>query len=241
MERKRIKLDHSKIKTFDACVPTFTHRAIIALLNNGLIKHVVSQNIDGLFLKANIDRNFISELHGNFFLDECRQCLARFIRCRPSPTMRCQPTGDLCSFCNNPLYDTILDWEDELPDLEMESATQASKMCDLAICIGTSLQIQPANELPLMVKDEDLDEETSSGNEKKLVIINLQNTKFNRYADLVIHNYADKVMELLCKELNIEVKEFDPLNDPTKANTDLVPWNRTNFKQKISSLDNKIN
>ena len=39
------------------------------------------------------------------------------------------------------LTDWILDWDDELPKEEMDKADWHSKKADLALCLGTSLQI----------------------------------------------------------------------------------------------------
>ncbi|KAF7490741.1 NAD-dependent protein deacetylase Sirt6 [Sarcoptes scabiei] len=216
LEKNGRSLDENKLKSFAECVPTYAHMAIIALIQNSYVKHVVSQNIDGLFLKANIDRQNISELHGNYFIDRCSNCRLQFIRNRPSPTMCCQPTGDNCSQCSMPLHDTILDWNDNLPEEELETAEQHSNRCDLSICLGTSLQIQPANELPLIAIEK--------SDQGKLVIINLQRTKFHNYANLVIHHYIDKVFELISENLGIKVDRYDPNLDPTKSTKDLVLW-----------------
>lgn len=65
------------------------------------------------------------------------------------------------------MRDTILDWEDALPEQELAAATAASAQADLNLCLGTSLQIQPANKLPLAVLK----------NKGALVVVNLQPTK----------------------------------------------------------------
>lgn len=54
----------------------------------------------------------------------------------------------------------------------------------------------------------------------KLVVINLQPTKLDQEADLVIHRFADDVMSLLADELAITVPAYDPSEDPTKVS----PW-----------------
>ncbi|CAG2119376.1 unnamed protein product, partial [Medioppia subpectinata] len=72
------------------CNPSVTHMALISLIKSKYVKFIVSQNIDGLFLRANLRRRHIGELHGNFFLDECTACNSRFIRSTPSPTMGCK-------------------------------------------------------------------------------------------------------------------------------------------------------
>jgi len=163
------------------------------------------------------------------------------------------------------LRDTILDWEQSLPEQELIEAEKASLKADLALCLGTTLQIEPAGSLPLKVKksrkrkskrvvenpevppksaktepdvkvegDQVKEEEKEILIEKKktkkngnLVIINLQKTRFDSRADLVIHHYIDKVFEGVCKRLNIDVPEYDSGNDPTLSTAeDLKPFNR---------------
>lgn len=221
LEKRGEKLDSSTLSSFDKCVPTFAHRAIKALIRAGYAHFIVSQNIDGLFTKLSLDRSLISELHGNYFVDECNRCFGRFIRNRPSPTMGCRPTGDPCPReprpCRGELHDTILDWDQHLPEEEKQLAEKHSTRCDLAICLGTSMQIEPANKLPLVG--------LKSPN-KHLVIVNLQPTKFDKRANLVVHHYIDNVMERLCKKLGVHVDEYNVIADPTKQSIDMVEWIR---------------
>lgn len=223
LEKRGEKLDPSTLSSFDKCVPTFAHRAIKALIRAGYAHFIVSQNIDGLFTKLSLDRSLISELHGNYFVDECNRCLGRFIRNRPSPTMACRPTGDPCPReprpCRGELHDTILDWDQMLPEEEMALAELHSARSDLAICLGTSLQIEPANKLPLRGLD-------SRKKSKRLVIVNLQSTKFDHLANLVVNHYIDTVMERLCSKLGVHVDEYNVIADPTKQSIDMVEWIR---------------
>lgn len=51
--------------------------------------------------------------------------------------------------CKGRLRDHVLDWEDALPEDELDVSEQAAAEADLAICLGTSLQITPACDIPL--------------------------------------------------------------------------------------------
>lgn len=42
------------------------------------VKYIVSQNIDGLHLKSGVGRQYIAELHGNMFVEQCDKC-GRFV------------------------------------------------------------------------------------------------------------------------------------------------------------------
>jgi NAD-dependent SIR2 family protein deacetylase len=51
--------------------PSLTHMAIVKMMQEGFLKHIVSQNVDGLHRKSGIDAENISELHGNTNLEIC--------------------------------------------------------------------------------------------------------------------------------------------------------------------------
>lgn len=210
-EEKKDEEKHRCMKPFDETVPTFSHMALKALCENGLVKHIVSQNVDGLFLKANLKRCFISELHGNFYLDECTKCRSRFIRAKASESMRLQKSAIKCprgqELCKGYLRDTILDWESSIPYNELRVATKESKRNKLHICLGTSLQLKPSMDL---ICDK------RKSKSSKLVIINLQPTKFDEKADLVVHHYVDNVMIELFKLLDFDIPDYKFSEDPTK-------------------------
>ena len=59
---------------YEKLIPTYTHEAIALLVRKGLIKHVISQNGDGLHLLSGLSDDNLSELHGNVFLEKCEKC-----------------------------------------------------------------------------------------------------------------------------------------------------------------------
>ena len=49
--------------------------------------------------------------------------------------------------CPGKLKDTLLDWEDDLPQLDWARAEYECHRADLILCLGTSLRIEPAGSL----------------------------------------------------------------------------------------------
>jgi mono-ADP-ribosyltransferase sirtuin 6 len=90
----------------------------------------------------------------------------RYFRDFEVETLGCKPTGRRCSDpeCGAKLIDTIVDWEEALPPADLKLAEKHSKKADLILCLGTSLQITPACNLPLKA--------VRAGG--KMVIVNLQ-------------------------------------------------------------------
>ncbi|XP_040846569.1 NAD-dependent protein deacetylase sirtuin-6 isoform X3 [Ochotona curzoniae] len=152
-------------------------------------------------------RDKLAELHGNMFVEECTKCKTQYVRDTVVGSMGLKPTGRLCTVakarglraCRGELRDTILDWEDSLPDRDLALADEASRNADLSITLGTSLQIKPSGNLPLATKRRG----------GRLVIVNLQPTKHDRHADLRIHGYVDEVMTQLMKHLGLQIPTWE--------------------------------
>ena len=97
------------------------------------------------------------------------------------------------------MHDTILDWDDELPIEEMKKSELVCAKADLCICLGSTLQIMPVGGYPLLTKK----------NNGKIVLINLQPTRIDANADLIIHNKLDLVFQILFEnyfKLDTELK-----------------------------------
>ncbi|XP_041060698.1 NAD-dependent protein deacetylase sirtuin-6 isoform X1 [Carcharodon carcharias] len=193
--------------TFEEARPSKTHMALLALQRVGLVKYVVSQNVDGLHVRSGFPRDKLSELHGNMFVEECTKCGKQYVRDTVVGTMGLKMTGQLCDVkkarglraCRGKLRDTILDWEDSLPERDLSLADEACRKSDLAITLGSSLQIKPSSNLPFNTKKRG----------GKLVIVNLQTTKLDRHSDLRIFGYVDEVVAKLMKHLGIEIPKWE--------------------------------
>ncbi|XP_069679983.1 NAD-dependent protein deacetylase Sirt6 isoform X2 [Periplaneta americana] len=211
LEEKGLK-PHINV-SFNDAVPTKTHMALVKLVESGKVQYVVSQNIDGLHLRSGFPRTHLAELHGNMFTERCNQCGQQFVRqnatisvgqkCLETPCPASRRNGRPC---RGKLHDTILDWEDNLPENDLGMADFHSCVADLSICLGTTLQIVPSGNLPLYTKKYG----------GRLVICNLQPTKHDRKADLIIHSYVDDIMVQLMKLLDEPISEYSSEKDPTK-------------------------
>ncbi|ERN05726.1 NAD-dependent protein deacetylase SRT1 isoform X2 [Amborella trichopoda] len=185
---------------FDRAIPSLTHMALVELERAGILKFVISQNIDNLHLRSGIPREKLAELHGNSFRELCPSCGAEYVRDFEVETIGMKETSRRCSDvkCGLKLKDTVLDWEDALPPKEMDPAEKHCKMADVILCLGTSLQITPACNLPLKC--------TRFGG--KFVIVNLQPTPKDKKAALVIHGKVDKVIAGVMNFLSLSIPPY---------------------------------
>lgn len=185
---------------FHRAMPSITHMALVGLEKAGILKFLISQNIDALHLRSGISREKLSELHGNSFMELCPSCGTEYLRDFEVETIGLKETSRNCSKagCTSKLRDTVLDWEDALPPKEMGPAERHCKMADVVLCLGTSLQITPACNLPLKCLR----------GRGEIVIVNLQETPKDKKASLVIHGPVDKVIAGVMNMLNLHVPPF---------------------------------
>jgi NAD-dependent SIR2 family protein deacetylase len=181
-------------------MPTLAHMAIKKLIDENIVKYLVSQNTDGLHIKSGVPHSKIAELHGNTNKEYCPKCKKVYFRdyhTRNARDVHNHKTGRMCNQCGTELWDSIINFQESLPEEELRNAQKESKLCDLAIVLGTSMRVSPACHLPLMRK--------SGG---KLVICNLQKTPYDDQADILIHCETDRIMLLLMQELEIDIPDY---------------------------------
>uniref|UniRef100_A0A5K3FKN2 protein acetyllysine N-acetyltransferase n=1 Tax=Mesocestoides corti TaxID=53468 RepID=A0A5K3FKN2_MESCO len=141
---------------FDSAIPSIGHMALVALEKAGYINYVITQNIDGLHLRSGFPRNRLSILHGDVFLEKCRSCGAVYVRsAKTSPTIGLKTTGARCTKlktrvrpCGGKLIDSVLDWEDELPEPDYALAVKEARNASIHLCLGISPHILPTARLP---------------------------------------------------------------------------------------------
>lgn len=178
--------------SFESAVATPTHFALVALARAGKVTWCATQNVDGLHLSSGFPRTKLAILHGCVFTEKCRDCGKEYVRDQDVGGISFQPTGRLCDDpCGGVLVDTVLDWEDDLPEDEWQATEAEFAQADVCLCLGTSLRITPAADLPFKAK--------------RFVIVNLQETPHDRKATLVIKARVDAVMSHLLLQLGIDL------------------------------------
>ena len=108
-------------------------------------------------------------------------------------------TDRKCTVCGGILYDTIINFGENLNDYAWDPAEENATKSDCCLVLGSSLTVTPAANLPEMV-----------GEKKKgtFCIVNLQKTNMDNLCDVRIFAKCDDVMRLLMKKLNLEIPEW---------------------------------
>lgn len=152
---------------FPEVKPNRAHRALARLEQEGKVRAVITQNIDGLHQAAGSRE--VLELHGSVHRNYCERCgkfysMDHILSCQGVPK---------CS-CGGVIKPDVVLYEEGLDDSVLSRSIEHIRNADVLIIGGTSLTVYPAAGLIDYYR----------GN--KLVLINKSATSRDSQADLVI-------------------------------------------------------
>jgi NAD-dependent deacetylase len=133
------------IRNYDDYQPNAGHTALAELETMGLLRHVITQNIDGLHRKAG--SRGVTEIHGSLREIFC-------VRCDKEYRAPIIPEGvpPRCA-CGGVLKPNTVLFGEALSRMAMETAWRESAACRVMLVIGTSVVVQPAASLPHVAKE----------------------------------------------------------------------------------------
>ncbi|KAF8409742.1 hypothetical protein HHK36_005821 [Tetracentron sinense] len=204
---------------FHRAMPSMTHMALVELEKAGILKFVISQNVDSLHLRSGIPREKLAELHGNSFREICPSCEVEYLRDFEVETIGMKETSRRCSDvkCGAKLTDTVLDWEDALPLKEMDPAEKHCKMADVVLCLGTRQQNVDDDVLSHTVQFADhsglqpafkISSWWGEDCNCKSSVLGMWQTPKDKKASLVIHGPVDKVIAGVMHLLNLQIPPY---------------------------------
>ena len=127
-------------------VPNPAHKGLAALEEMGIVRAIITQNVDGLHQAAGSRR--VIEYHGN--LDEliCVYCWKRF------PTReRWAPGAVPLCVCREILKPNVVLFGEPIPWAAQEQAEEEARTCGVLVVVGTSAQVSPACDIPRIAKE----------------------------------------------------------------------------------------
>lgn len=125
--------------------PNPGHYALAELEALGILKCVITQNIDGLHRKAGSRR--VLEYHGSVNAVRCVSCGSRFAW----EDMSLEELPPRCK-CGAVLKDDVVHFKEPIPSDVMEESEKEALKCDLMLVCGTSAVVYPFANLPRMVR-----------------------------------------------------------------------------------------
>ncbi len=133
--------------------PNPGHRALVDLENRGMLKAVLTQNIDGLHVKAGNKR--VLEYHGSILKLRCPSCGTRYERSEYDlqGMKEKDKLPPLCKRCSAAIKGDVVHFNEPIPsDVAHESLEEALK-CDLMLICGTSAVVYPFAQLPRVARE----------------------------------------------------------------------------------------
>ena len=143
--QKRADFDELR-DSIDAAAPNPGHVAMAELERLGLLKHIITQNIDNLHQAAG--STAITEIHGNRFKLRCLRCNAR----HQADAIPLEELPPRCPVCNGIVKSDTVMFGEPIPVDALEACHLHSELADCILLVGTSAQVYPAAEFPLIVK-----------------------------------------------------------------------------------------
>jgi len=164
--------------------PNRAHYILAEMEKEKLISCVITQNIDGLHLKAGSKK--VYEVHGNLREGYCISCGKRVtFGILIGKVMRGQ-IPPVCSSCGGVLRPNVVLFGDELPKSYIEAVKEVEKSY-LLLVVGSSLEVSPVNNLPSICK--------------RFIIINKERTDFDSMAYVVWNEKASVALDMIYKEV----------------------------------------
>jgi NAD-dependent deacetylase len=125
--------------------PNPAHEALAELERIGLLKGVITQNIDRLHRAAGSQN--VVEVHGSIATSTCRDCAASF-GIEDVNGLFDEAGIAICTACDGPVKPDVVLFGEMLPERAMAEAQRLAERADLMLCVGSSLAVFPVASLP---------------------------------------------------------------------------------------------
>jgi len=162
--------------------PNAAHYALATLEQQGLLHAVITQNID--MLHERVGNKVIFELHGHLREATCTHCFAVYPAEPIINQFLCDGQVPRCPGCNGVIKPNVILFGEQLPFAEFHAAQEAARQADLMVIIGSSLEVAPASDIPLL----------AARNGARLIVLNLEPTPADVFAHIVIRANAAEVL-----------------------------------------------
>lgn len=162
--------------------PNAAHRAIASLSEQGRLRALLTQNIDGLHQRAGVPE--VLELHGSIRETECLGCGARGPMQEALARVRAGEADPDCPRCGGMLKSGTVFFGQALNAVVLKRAVEATRDCDLFLAVGTSLAVQPVASLTGLAAAHGI----------PVVIVNASPTQYDDIAAAVVREPIGEVL-----------------------------------------------
>lgn len=133
------------VEVLEAARPNPAHEALARLEEAGVVRGVVTQNIDGLHQAAGSRR--VVEFHGSHRTLSCLACGSRCTHEEARPRGLPPPCD-----CGALLKPDVVFFGEEIPPEALRESTRLVGGCRALLVVGTSAEVAPASQIPWLAK-----------------------------------------------------------------------------------------
>jgi NAD-dependent deacetylase len=125
--------------------PNPGHTALVELEEMGLLRCLITQNIDDLHRVAG--QRSLAEIHGNATLVRCIECCSRW----PREEVSLEELPPRCTHCGGILKSDTVSFGEPIPPDVLERCQREARVADCVLVAGTSATVYPAAGIPIEV------------------------------------------------------------------------------------------
>jgi len=171
---------------FGKAAPNAAHFSLARMEEKGLLKSIITQNIDNLHQEAG--SHAVVEFHGNSHSLVCMQCGRHF----GIEDIRFDILPVRCDACGGLIKPDFIFFGEGIPSRAYKDSLEAARRADIFLVIGTTGEIMPASQIPFLAKE----------NGAKVIEVNTAPSKFtHQITDVFLHGKATEVMQRMADEL----------------------------------------
>ena len=176
----------SRFASISGAEPNQGHKVLAELEDQGYIKGIVTQNIDGLHVKAG-SKN-VWEVHGHLRTGYCLGCKKKYPFEELVQQVELKRIPPVCHNCYSMLRPDVVLFGDPMPTFFFELQHKIQMECDFMLVVGSSLVVYPVADLPRLTKN--------------IAIVNNQPTDYDPRSEVVIREDISKTLSGLKNKLN---------------------------------------
>jgi NAD-dependent deacetylase len=161
--------------------PNPAHVALAELERRGLVRAIVTQNIDELHQRAG--SSDVIEVHGSIRTSSCPGCGSVHALAEVVPLIEAHGAPP-CSSCGAILKPDVVFFDELLPEDAIMRAVALAESSALLLVVGSSLEVYPVADLPRST--------VAAGG--KVAVVNRDPTWADGRAEVVVHGSAGEVL-----------------------------------------------
>jgi len=131
--------------------PNAAHTALVELERRGHLDAVITQNVDMLHRRAGSEA--LIEVHGSIATCSCLRCGERVELDEARERLAVDPAGVPRCAAGDPLKPDVVLFGELLPETALRAASEAAAAADLMLCVGSSLEVFPVAQLPMLTRE----------------------------------------------------------------------------------------